>query len=242
MRVLLIADVHANLAALRALPEADAVVCAGDVVGFGPNGAGVIDELLRRGARCVRGDEDDAIANGSNHPAPPSLPLAAIESREQTRASLSDAHMHWLKNLPPELELRFDGVSVAVTHAYPGDYGRYIKPTDDETERISRAFPRCDLVVVGHTHRPGKWESHNVIANPGSVGLSHRAGYASYAMLEDGRVTFSDVRYDPIETIAASIRFGLSNSAHQEYVTELVNGSNRPFTRLAHTRTRDDRD
>jgi hypothetical protein len=28
------------------------VVCAGDVVGFGPDSAGVIDELQRRGAHC----------------------------------------------------------------------------------------------------------------------------------------------------------------------------------------------
>jgi putative phosphoesterase len=236
MRVLLIADVHANSAALRALPEADAVVCAGDIVGFGPDSAGVIDELQRRGAHCVRGDEDDAIASGTSHPAPPSLPSATSESRRLTRASLSDAHLRWLKNLPPEIELRFDGVSVAAIHAYPGDYGRYIKPTDDEVERISRAFPKCDLVVIGHTHRTGTWQGRNIIVNPGSVGLSQRAGYASYAVLENGKVTFSDVRYDPIETIAASVRFGLSNEAHQEYVTELVNGANRPFARLAHAK------
>ncbi|HTX02543.1 MAG TPA: metallophosphoesterase family protein [Candidatus Acidoferrales bacterium] len=239
MRVLLIADIHANSAALRALPEADAVVCAGDIVGFGPDSAGVIEELQRRGAHCVRGDEDDAIANGTPQPAPPSLPVATSESRARIRASLSDAHLRWLKNLPPEVELRFDGVAVAATHAYPGDYSRYIKPTDDEIERISRAFPKCNLIVIGHTHRPGTWQKYNRIVNPGSVGLSHRAGYASYAMLEDGKVTFSDVRYDPIETIAASVRFGLSNEAHQEYVTELVNGSNRPFARLSHTRIHD---
>ncbi|MGH7715437.1 MAG: metallophosphoesterase, partial [Vulcanimicrobiaceae bacterium] len=54
MRVLLIADVHSNLAALRALPDGDAVVCAGDIVGFGPDSAGVIDELRR----ALRSDRD----------------------------------------------------------------------------------------------------------------------------------------------------------------------------------------
>lgn len=239
MRVLLIADIHGNAAALRALPDADAVLCAGDAVGFGPDSAGVIDELQRRGAHCVRGDEDDAIANGTSHAAPPSLPTATSESRSRTRERLSGAHLRWLKNLPPEIELRFENVAVAVTHAYPGDYGRYIKPTDDEIDRISRAFPKCDLIVIGHTHRPGSWQSRNLIVNPGSVGMSHRAGHASYAVLENGKVTFGDVRYDAIEAIAASARFGLSNDAHQEYVTELVNGSNRPFARLPHTKIHD---
>lgn len=236
MRALLIADVHANLAALKALPDADVIVCAGDVVGFGPDGGPVIDYLQEIGAHCVRGDEDDAIANGSAHPAPPSLPTATNESRIRTRASLSDGHLRWLKNLPPEIELRFDGLAIAVTHAYPGDYGRYIKPTDDEIDRISRAFPKCDVVVIGHTHRPGTWRKRNLIVNPGSVGLSHHAGYASFAVLEKGEVTFGDVRYDPIETIATSARCGLSLDAHQEYVSELVKGSSRPFARLPHVR------
>jgi hypothetical protein len=34
MRTLLIADVHANLEALRALPAADTIICAGDLVGL----------------------------------------------------------------------------------------------------------------------------------------------------------------------------------------------------------------
>src|SRR5450755_993480 len=45
MRTLLIADVHANLAALQALPVADTIICAGDLVGFGSDPDSVIDWL-----------------------------------------------------------------------------------------------------------------------------------------------------------------------------------------------------
>ncbi|MGH7706707.1 MAG: metallophosphoesterase [Vulcanimicrobiaceae bacterium] len=47
MRVLIVADIHANLAALEALPLADAIICAGDVVGFGPDPSETIDWLRR---------------------------------------------------------------------------------------------------------------------------------------------------------------------------------------------------
>ena len=227
MRVLIIADVHANLAALRALPRADAIVCAGDIVGFGPDCGAVIDELNRLGAYCVRGDEDDAVEKTAPHPAPPSLTHATSEVRARTREVLSPAQMHWLQSLPPELELSFDGVRVGVIHAYPGDYARYVKPTEEEVSRMARAFPRCEIVVFGHTHRPGTWQGRCLVVNPGSVGLPHRPGLASYALLENRRVTFGAARYDTAEALVALSRLEISTQAHAECARELTLGSTR---------------
>jgi predicted phosphodiesterase len=56
MRALLIADVHANLEALRALPPAERVICAGDLVGLGPDPNQVVELLRRTSAICVRGE------------------------------------------------------------------------------------------------------------------------------------------------------------------------------------------
>ncbi|MGH7714609.1 MAG: metallophosphoesterase family protein, partial [Vulcanimicrobiaceae bacterium] len=122
MRVLIISDIHANLAALRALPSADAIVCAGDVVGFGPDPSGVVDELMRLDVKCVRGEEDDAVARSAKHPVPQAVAQVAKALREHARASLNPAQMRWLRALPPELELTLDGVRIGITHAYPGDY------------------------------------------------------------------------------------------------------------------------
>lgn len=234
MRVLIIADIHANLAALQALPPADAIICAGDVVGFGPQPGAVIDKLIRLGAYCVRGDEDDAVAKGIAHPTPPSLSRVAEEMREHTYRALSGHHTRWLRALPPELELTFDCIRIGVTHACPGDYSRYIKPTDEEASRVTRAFPHCEIVVLGHTHRPGKWKGKNLIVNPGSVGMPHRPGYACYAMLENRRVTFSEATYDPTATLEALLQLDISNEAYLEYAHELTIGSVRPVSRLAH--------
>lgn len=233
MRVLLIADVHANLAALRVLPKADAIVCAGDVIGFGPEPGAVIDELMRLGARCVRGEEDDAVARSVAHPVPPALTHAAAELRERTRASLTAAQLRWLRRLPPELELTFDGVRVGVMHAYPGDYTRYIAPSEEELMRITRAFPHCNIIALGHTHRRGTWKGRALVVNPGSVGMPQRAGYASYAILEDGRVRFGSSRFDPSETLRALAKMEISAEAYRECEQELTRGSTRPFQRLA---------
>ena len=234
MKVLLIADVHANLAALRALPKADAIVCAGDVVGFGPEAGAVIDELIRLGAHCVRGEEDDAVARAAaKHLAPPALVHAAAELRERTRAGLTPAQMRWLRALPPELELTFDGFRVGVLHAYPGDYTRYVAPSDEELMRITRAFPRCNIIVVGHTHRRGTWKARALVVNPGSVGMPQRAGYASYAIMETGKIRFGSSRFDASQTLRQLSDLDVSADAYREYEQELTRGSTRPFQRLA---------
>lgn len=233
MRVLIISDIHANLQALRALPAADAIVCAGDVVGFGPDPSGVVSELMRLDVKCVRGEEDDAVARSAKHPLPPALVRVGRALREHARASLSAAQMRWLRALPPELELNFGGVRVGITHAYPGDYTRYVAPTPEELSRTMRAFPHCDVVVVGHTHRRGTWKGRALVVNPGSVGMPQRPGYASFAFLENGKVRFGSARYDPSETLASMRDLDIDEETYREYEHELTRGSVRPHQRLA---------
>ena len=64
----IISDIHANLAALeRVLADAERcgvekVVCAGDVVGYGPDPAGAIRILRERDIPTVMGNHDAAVA------------------------------------------------------------------------------------------------------------------------------------------------------------------------------------
>ena len=69
MKYAIISDVHANPAALeRVLADAkrcgaDKVVCAGDVVGYGPDPAGAIRILRERGIPVAMGNHDVAVAD-----------------------------------------------------------------------------------------------------------------------------------------------------------------------------------
>jgi predicted phosphodiesterase len=123
-----------------ARPPADQVICAGDLVAYGRDPGDVIDRLIQREARCVRGDEDDAVANAAPHVAPPELEGAAIETRHWTRSALHSLQLRWLSRLPPELEFEVEGRRVAVTHAYPGDDERYLRPTEEELKRTALLF------------------------------------------------------------------------------------------------------
>ena len=68
MRLGLLADVHANLpaldAALGALADADALICAGDLVGYGPQPNEVVARLAELGVTCVAGNHDLVAVTG----------------------------------------------------------------------------------------------------------------------------------------------------------------------------------
>ena len=72
MKYAIISDIHANPPALeRVLADAERcgaekVVCAGDVVGYGPDPAGAIRILRERGIECAMGNHDAAVAGWCN--------------------------------------------------------------------------------------------------------------------------------------------------------------------------------
>jgi len=233
MTTLIIADIHANAAALHALPEADQIICAGDVVTFGVEPNECIDWLRRRNAACIRGEEDDAVAHGVAHALPERLTAAGIASRSWTRAELTPSNLSWLSNLPPEIHMEVDGYRIGVVHAYPGDYNRYLQPTDEELERMTRAFPFADFVVAAHTHRQGSWRCRDsVVVNPGSVGQNVLPGRASYVLFDRGNIYFGTARYDMWAAVAEVRRSSLVRSAQDACIRELTEGSVRPSCRL----------
>ena len=68
MRVAVLSDIHANLAALdavlAAIPSVDEVWHLGDVVGYGPDPDEVVARLRELGAIGVRGNHDAAALGG----------------------------------------------------------------------------------------------------------------------------------------------------------------------------------
>lgn len=233
MRTLIIADIHGNADALAVLPDADLVLCAGDVVTFGPQPNECIDWLIRRRAVCVRGEEDDAVAHCAQHQLPAELTAAGLASRALTRAMLSPDRLAWLAALPPEIETVIDDSRVALVHAYPGDYNRYLGPTDDELDRITRAYPRASVIVIGHSHRQAMWQRNGkVVINPGSVGQGDLAGRASYALYDRGSLTFGSLPYD-VNAVVNKLRVSeLTAEAKESCIREVLRGSDRPRARL----------
>jgi diadenosine tetraphosphatase ApaH/serine/threonine PP2A family protein phosphatase len=153
VRYLVLSDIHANLQALRAvIADAstmgyDAVVCLGDLVGYGANPHEVIQELLAlEPVATVRGNHDKVCAGLE----PPTFfNDVAKASVEWTRAILGADDVRLLSDLPKG-PLAFE--TFEICHGSPIDEDTYLFDGHDALRATSAmTTPLC---LFGHTHVP----------------------------------------------------------------------------------------
>jgi putative phosphoesterase len=196
MRVLLISDVHANPFALRVLPQADVVLCAGDLVDYGPDPRAAVAWCRSRARVVVHGNHDRALAFDEPDGVSAAMREASAATRELHRAALQADDIAYLRELPRVAVVRLEGVVFALTHAVADDPCRYAA-LGDAADSVRAAVPEANVVVVGHTHVQQTLARDGIIAvNPGSVGMGSQGGIAHYAVWKDGAIAFEAVPYD----------------------------------------------
>lgn len=215
MRIAVLSDIHANIAALNAvLADAgavDAIWHLGDVVGYGPEPDAVVDRLRELGAVGVRGNHDAAACGG------PEIEWFNPDARramEWTRAAIGPATVAWLAALPERLA--HEG-SELVHGSHREPIWEYV--TSTAVARANLGVLAAPIGLHGHTHVPVAWiedgagiERHQpdrgstlelagrrALINPGSVGQPRDGDPdASYAILDPraAAVSWHRVPYD----------------------------------------------
>jgi putative phosphoesterase len=194
MNVGVISDVHSNRVALERvladMPAVDALVCAGDVVGYNPWPGECVDELRERDVPTVMGNHDRMVATGENFRGN-GMAQAGIRHANE---ALNDVQRTWVENLPRERSL-FDG-RVKLVHDHPDVQDKYTYPEEFSPALLGDE----DALILGHTHvQHHEVYDEGVVMNPGSVGQPRdRDPRAAYAVLDldDLAVTEHRVEYD----------------------------------------------
>ena len=227
MKVLVVSDIHSNLAALDAvLDDAgrwDAAISAGDTVGYGPNPEECVERLYFKGFRCVAGNHDRAVSTVETD----WFNDDAQEAIRINRGQLSWGSLGWLGKLPTELKIEFDGFKVSVYHGSPTEpLTSYIYPETAEVhaEEYLR-LTDSDIILLGHTHIPYRIERKGrLMLNPGSVGQPRDGDpRASYLILETDplRAEHRRVEYSIDATAEAIDATGLPH----RFATRLYSGT-----------------
>ncbi|MBN2562492.1 MAG: metallophosphoesterase family protein [Phycisphaerae bacterium] len=214
MRIGLIADLHANPAALEAvlaelLPRTERILCAGDLTGYYTEPNEVIRMLMRAEVSFIIGNHDRYIEES-----PESTNAILARSIELTRERLSPDLRSLLAKRDPTLRLELDGRRIAMFHGSPWDpLEAYVYPDYPDFDLLSEVD--ADVIVLGHTHRPFAREvAGRLVVNPGSCGQSRDGDpRASCAILDTMRVdvTFVRVAYDNADILNEIKRFGLDD-------------------------------
>ena len=252
MRLGVIADIHGNDVALRAVLEdaarwdVDRWWALGDLVLFGPRPVEVLDVLRGLpGIEMLRGNTDRYVLTGEQ-PTPHATAADAVTSPDLVqRYAAMAAGIGWtrgvldqagvltaLTTLPTQLRLQLpSGANVLGVHASPeADDGPGVAPeTADEHLRSLLADCNADVVIGGHTHRITDRLVDGLRAlNPGSVGLPHITSTAGWLLLEDAgdelTVTQRTVPFDATAVIEDLQRRRHPNT---EFVTSILTGQRR---------------
>jgi putative phosphoesterase len=234
-RVAVITDIHANLPALEACLAAidsvgvDAVLCGGDLVGYGPHPNEVCALIQRRQIPTNYGNYDYAISRdlhdcGCAYRTQHDRELGQL-SVEWTLAHTDQSSKDFMRRLPFDLRLEMGSVKVRLVHGSPRKVNEYLFE-----EKPARTFERiaaeadCDVLVFGHTHQPWISEYGGVVfVNCGSVGKPKDGdARAAFALLElDGNRVKPSIQRVPYEAEVVA-REVAEAGLPQEYATKLM--------------------
>jgi putative phosphoesterase len=228
VRILVLTDVHGNLAALDAvLGEAhDAAVCLGDLVGTGPEPAACVERIRSRALAVVQGNHDRAIADHVSPGGPEPFRSLAEATMPLAYEQLDGDALAYLGALPLSLSLTFGARRALLVHATPHEpLYRAVGP-DPAAWAVELEGVEAEIVLVGHTHLPFELEvGPRRIVNPGSVGLPLDGDpRAAYAVVEDGVAALRRVAYPVERTVRALGRSGLSPLVMDELTRWLETG------------------
>ncbi|MGQ0637685.1 MAG: metallophosphoesterase family protein [Planctomycetaceae bacterium] len=199
MRILLIADIHANWPALSAINEPfDACLFLGDLVDYGTDPIPCIEWIRTHADAAVRGNHDHAVAQKVMARGGTGFRELAAATRPLNWRVLQRAHLKFLSRLPVTCTVAFGDLRLAMFHATPRDpLDEYL--LDDPAAWQARLNGvEADIVCVGHTHVQFHLDLGGIqIVNPGSVGQPRDGDpRCAYAVIDDGQVQLKRVEYD----------------------------------------------
>jgi putative phosphoesterase len=207
MLVGIVSDIHANRIALDAvlddMPAVDALLCAGDVVGYNPWPAECVETVRSRDVPTVMGNHDRAVVTGTGFGGNGMADAGVRYARNE----LDDAAIEWLADRPDSRHC-LDG-RVRLVHGHPDDPNRYTYPSMFSPRLLGTE----DVLIMGHTHvQAHETYDDGIVMNPGSVGQPRdRDPRAAYAVVDLDAMTVDERRleYDVDAVVEAVEAAGL---------------------------------
>lgn len=209
MKVLVVSDVHANIAALNTILEKEAdydiLCCAGDYTDYGIYPAEVIERFRNlKNTHLVYGNHDLHVINTYESKEWKNVEDGKYKWVHYNCEQLNDQGIRWLKQLPETAYFEADGWKYGIAHQYDSGYGtiesRYAFDkywaehygTDNTGNR---------RLIFGHTHR----QCIHILGdgmewlNPGSASYRRPDDpdkTAHYATITDGEIRLKQIPYD----------------------------------------------
>jgi putative phosphoesterase len=225
MRILVIADVHANWPALQAVlaQPYDLCLCLGDLVDYGVDPVPCIRAVRDKAQYVVRGNHDHGVAQDVRVSGRTGFKYLTGVTRVVTREQVKDDDLRFLSRLPLTRLLTLETTRYFLVHATPRDPLDEYGPPDEQFWQKRLQNVEADVVCVGHTHVPYVMEvGDKLVINPGSIGQPRDGDpRASFAVIEDYKVELLRAEY-PVEETVATIQASSLPETAKDLLTEVV--------------------
>jgi predicted phosphodiesterase len=225
VRTALIADIHGNLVALRAVVndlrayDTDRIVCLGDVAATGPQPAEAIEAIDRLGCDVVMGNTDEWLIEPTEEAIEDDDTRRIAEIDLWAREQLAAEHLAMLGRYRARVDL---GAPLCY-HGSPRSNTEALLATTPDAELAQMVAGYERPVLAGaHTHTAMlRRFRESVVINPGSVGMPFEqtaAGqfrnppWAEYAIVEGTEVEFRRVPVDVGAVTESALASGMPNA------------------------------
>lgn len=209
-RVIIFGDLHANWEALTTLQQVErrpyAVLCLGDIVGYGPDPKSCLDAVRASASHVIGGRHDRAVADSRIRDEDDLLEATWAH----TRSVLPAADRDYLAALPAELLVDVGGTRFFLTRLEPDDLD-----TESQTlltipqARLRERFSsiEADVILIGGPHVPAlRQVDGRLLVCPGSLGFPrYGVPEPTFAAWQDGRLQIHHLHYqaqDPARKLA----------------------------------------
>ena len=177
MQIAIIADLHANLEATRAVLDEidrrkpDKIVCLGDLTGYNANPNEVVDLVRERQIPTLMGNHDAAVCGLED---PWFFRAAAKRVIEWQYEQVREDNRRWISSLPEQITFRGHCLGV---HGSPSSRDDYIIDWLDAMRQLEFLNGReVTVCFFGHSHRPSFFsEKGNTASNSTNVRQIHPA-------------------------------------------------------------------
>jgi putative phosphoesterase len=232
MRILLIADIHANWPALQAVAAEphDVCICLGDLVDYGLDPVPCISWVRDHAQHVVRGNHDHGAAQNVVISGRTGFKYLTGITRPLTRERLSDSDLRFLSRMPVTRQVTLDNTRFLLVHATPRDPLDEYAPPDAEFWARRLENVEADVICAGHTHQPYVLEvGGKLVINPGSVGQPRDGDpRASCAIIENYKVDLKRIDYAIEDTVATIQSSSLPDSAKDMLIDVFRTGAPAP--------------
>lgn len=210
MKIAFIADIHANIFALKKVlkdiekQNVDKIICLGDLVGYAPYPNEVINLIKEKNILTIQGNYDESTGEelmvcGCDYESQKETENAN-KSLFWTQEEVSEENKKWLAELPKEKKIEIEGWNLYLVHGSPRKNNEYLYADSKEVKEIAKNF-EFDVLLSGHTHLPYfKVINEKYIVNAGSAGKpKHGNPRATYVIL--------DIKKDSIDYTGREVKY-----------------------------------